>query len=401
MVQIFSPNTPEGVSEVVRAGGPLEIVSGGTRRGYGRFVEAETLLDVSRLAGIVDYDHTEMVLTARPGTRLRDIAVLLAARGQCFAFEPPDLGPLWGAPKEAGSLGGALATGCAGARRPLSGSARDHILGFKAVNGLGEIFSGGGKVIKNVTGYDLPKLMAGSMGTLCVLTEVTVKVLPAPRGSLTLALEGLDTDHAILAMKMAMNSAMVVSGAAHLPREVLQDLALAVPRNRAWTLLRLEGLPVSLAERAQRLTDLLAPVGSFAPAAFDCSPVWKAIDDVYPFTQKAIVWRVSLPPGMASAFLATLPPDLEARWYLNWGGGLIWLFLDAAPDGHAASVRNALDRAAGREGHATLMRAPEAVRRHVSVFQPLAPEVAALSRRIKSGFDPDRVLNPGRLYADI
>jgi glycolate oxidase FAD binding subunit len=266
---------------------------------------------------------------------------------------------------------------------------------------MGAIFSGGGKVIKNVTGYDLPKLMAGSMGTLAVLTEVTLKVLPAPRGSLTLALEGLDTDLALLAMRAALNSAMVVSGAAHLPREVLQDFAPTMPRDRAWTLLRLEGLPVSLTERAQRLADLLTPFGSFVPAAFDCSPVWKAMDDVYPFAQKAIVWRVSLPPSLASAFLAALPHTLEARWYLNWGGGLIWLFLDASPDGHAASVRGALDRTAGREGHATLMRAPDAVRHHVSIFQPLTPEVAALSGRIKSGFDPDHILNPGRLYANL
>jgi len=403
MTQRFIPEHTGEVAAVVREARQervrLEVVAGGSRRGYGRAVDADAVLDVSRLAGVIDYDPAELVLTARPATPMSEIAALLAGEGQHLAFEPGDQGPLWGAPAGSGTLGGMLAYGLGGPRRPAAGAPRDHFLGFEAVNGFGDIFSAGGKVIKNVTGYDLPKLLAGSMGTLAVLTEVTVKALPAPPHAVTLGLEGLTIAGAVRAMSDALNSPAGVSGAAYLPR------GHAAIDDKPLTLLRLEGVPVSVSERVDHLRGLLATTSSRISLleSSAATALWADLAAVHPFAEKddEIVWRVSLPPSTASAFLSALPQAVEARWFCDWGGGLIWLFLPPNEDGHAATMRAVLAQVAGRDGHATLMRAPEEIRRVQSPFQPLEAGLAALSVRVKERFDPDGILNPGRLYGSL
>ena len=331
----------------------------------------------------LDYDHAELVLTARPATTLAALSGVLAERGQCLAFEPPDFSGLYGT--SPGTLGGALAMGLAGPRRPAAGSARDHFLGFEAVNGSGEIFRAGGKVIKNVTGYDLPKLLAGSLGTLAVLTEVTIKVLPAPPRTATLAIEGLSVAEAVAAMTVALNSAAAVTGAAHLPHG-----------DNPRTLLRLEGVEVSVVARVQQLSRLLAlPVDILDDQASHA--LWAQVRNVVAFARPGeIVWRVSLPPSAAPALVAALP---AARALVDWGGGLVWLFLPPAENAHAPAVRAALAGiVAPADGHATLFRAPDDVRGVQSVFQPLDPGLALLSERVRQRFDPCGIFNPGRLY---
>jgi glycolate oxidase FAD binding subunit len=402
MIDRLAPQDTGQLAAIIRAarssGTRLEVVAGGSRRGYGRPVEADTVLDVSGLTGVVDYDPAELVLTARPGTPMREIAALLAAHGQHLAFEPGDLAPLWGGASGSGTLGGALACGLGGSRRPSAGAPRDHFLGFEAVNGMGEVFSAGGKVIKNVTGYDLPKLLAGSFGTLAVMTEVTVKVLPAPPHVATLALERLAPTQAIAAMGRALNSAAAVSGAAYLPNghPTLGDEPLV--------LLRLEGVRISVAERIERLRDLLAGITGrtmFREAVAAAAP-WADLGAVHPFANRdETIWRVVLPPSAAMAFITALPAIDDMRWLCDWGGGLLWLFLPPADDGHAASVRAALAATAGRDGHATLFRAPDAVRLASIPFQPLEPALAALTARVKARFDPDGIFNPGRLYEGL
>jgi len=245
------PDAPETEAQLVEAvagalaqSTPLDLVGAGSKRGFGRPTNAARTVSLRRLAGIRLYEPEELVMSAGAGTPVAEIEATLAANGQMLAFEPPDLGMFYGGAKGAGTIGGAFACNLAGPRRVKAGAARDHILGVRAVSGRGESFKSGGRVVKNVTGYDLGKLLAGSFGTLAAMAEITFKVLPAPEVTRTVVLQGLDDAAAIKAMERALGSPNEVSGAAHVP---------------AWrtTLLRLEGIAASVAARAAALKELL------------------------------------------------------------------------------------------------------------------------------------------------
>ena len=254
MAEPFKPRDGKDVEAAVQwalaNGKALEVLGSGSKRAVGRPAQTDLTLDLSGLCGVTSYEPEELVLTAKAGTPLRDIELLVAAKGQMLAFEPVDYGPLLGAPGP-GTIGGALAANLSGPRRIKAGAARDHFLGFSAVSGRGETFKSGGRVVKNVTGYDLAKLMAGSWGTLAAMTEVTVKVLPQPETEATVLALGLDEGAAIRAMTEAMGSSGDVSGAAHLPAAIADRIpqAEAVAGGRAVTALRLEGVAPSVAHR--------------------------------------------------------------------------------------------------------------------------------------------------------
>jgi len=387
---------PTSASELAAAvagsEGALELLGSGSKRGLGRPVDGGQPLDLSRLSGISLYEPEELVMTAGAGTRLAAIEAALTEHRQMLAFEPPDLGPLYGAPAGQGTLGGLLACNLAGPRRVKAGSARDHFLGAVGVNGRGEVFKTGGRVVKNVTGYDLCKLLAGSHGTLAALADVTIKVLPAPEEEKTLALPGLADAAAVEHMTRALGSATEVSAAAHLPGATTASIEGWT--SGAATLLRLEGTAASVAHRLDLLRRELGAGGEVLDATAS-RKAWRAIRDVAPLSEESdrAIWRLSVPPVSGAAVLAAIGEG--GRHFLDWGGGLIWLALPARQDAGAAQVRAAL-RAAG--GHATLMRAPAPVRAAVDVFQPLAPALAALTRRVKESFDPAGRFNPGRMY---
>jgi glycolate oxidase FAD binding subunit len=394
--------TADVVAWAAAEGRALEIVAGGTKRALGRPIKSEHVLDLSRLAGIISYEPAELVLTSRPGESLSTIVAGLAANGQMLAFEPPDWRALLDGSGEQ-TLGGVIACNLAGSRRVRAGSARDFILGFSAVNGFGEAWKAGGKVVKNVTGYDMAKLQAGAYGTLSALTEVTVKVTPKPETALTLVLNGLADDVAISAMARALNSPFEVSGAAHLPAAVARrsSVGSVSAGPAAATLLRLEGPRPSVAYRADALEALIGRGARLDSA--ETERLWIELGAVKPLLAPGarIVWRLCPTPSFAAsvaqACLAALP---SAEVLFDWGGGLVWLNLDqsdAGPDGGAARVRGAM-RSAG--GHATLIAAPEAVRVSTPVFEPLEHAVAKLSARVKNSFDPRNVLNPGRMHED-
>jgi glycolate oxidase FAD binding subunit len=399
MGQVWAPTTAEQALEAVREaiGGKttLELVGSGSRKAFGRPVTADAMLDLSGLTGIVSYQPEELILSVRPGTPMSEIAALLAANGQELAFEPPDFGPLWGGAAGQGTIGGCVLTGRGGPRRMSAGAPRDHCLGVKGVNGFGEAFGAGGRVVKNVTGFDLTKLIAGSFGTLCAVTELTLKVMPAAPDCVTLALGGLDDADAVQAMGRALASPASVTAAAHLPA------GLAGPEAR--TLLRLEGFTPGIRARATQLRDLLGGAAPVTEYDRDASAlIWREVGDAAWFAgdPQRVIWRLSVPPSSA-ATLGVLAADLGGRRFYDWGGGQLWLELPAAPDGHSARVRKALAQAVGADGHATLMRAPEAVRARQGVFQPLSPAVAALTGRVKRQFDPEGLFNPGRMYPDV
>jgi glycolate oxidase FAD binding subunit len=369
---------------------PLELIGTATKRGLGRPMQTAATLDLSGFSTVSLYEPDELVITAGAGTRLADIGELISAKGQEFAFEPPDLSRLLGS-DHAGTLGGMLACNLSGPRRVKAGAARDHILGISGVSGRGEAFKAGGRVVKNVTGYDVPKLMAGSFGTLAALTSVTFKVLPKAESEETIVIAGLSDDDAIAAMGLAMQSSCEVSGAAHLPE--------ALAGGAAKTLLRLEGVPPSIAYRRDKL---IAIMGDKAPIhrleAAQSRAQWIALRDVHPLAdrQDRSVWRLSVPPAEGARITASLASELEARWFYDWAGGLIWIDVPPGADAAASTIRGAV-----REGHATLMRGPETVRAAVPVLQPQAPALAALARRVKAAFDPAGIFNPGRMQEGV
>jgi glycolate oxidase FAD binding subunit len=378
----------------------LEIVGRGSKRGIGRAAQWDRTLDLSGLSGVTLYEPAELVLSARAATPMAEIEALLEANSQALAFEPMDYGPLLGGKSGDGTLGGALAANLSGPRRIKAGAARDHFLGFRAVSGRGETFKSGGRVVKNVTGYDLSKLMAGSWGTLAVMTDVTVKVLPRPETEATLVVHGLIDKAAAQVMSAAMGSAGEVSAAAHLPAGVASRLGFG----HAMTVLRLEGVPPSIAHRRALLETLLKAFGDMSALDGAASrTLWRAIRDVLPFAASAAnpdppVWRISTAPLNGPDVAAYIARQAEAEFFFDWAGGLIWVQLPPTGDGGAALVRSAV---AAHGGHATLIRAAGAVRASAAVFQPLDPVTATISKRIKESYDPKGVLNPGRMYPGV
>ncbi|GGA78482.1 2-hydroxy-acid oxidase [Brucella endophytica] len=399
---IFTPRTEEDILEAVQWAlseeTPVEIIGHGTKRAIGRPMQVEHTIDLSNLSGVTLYEPEELVLSAKAGTPLAEIEALLDKHGQCLQFEPMDYGPILGGEPGRGTIGGVLAANLSGPRRLKAGAARDHILGVRVVSGRGELFKSGGRVVKNVTGYDLSKGMAGSWGTLGVLTEVTFKVLPAPEMETTLALRGLEDEEAARAMAIAMGSSAEVSSAAHLPVTVTGKVIDGALSGKASTLLRLEGFAPSVRARAEKLKGLLKPAGEMDEIAEDQSRhLWREIRDCLPFadgTQRCI-WRVSMTPTEAHKMVAALRLGAGVDAFYDWQGGLVWLRMEADPEPQA--LRRLIAHFGG--GHATLVRAPAVTRGTVDVFEPQPPSLAALSQRLKQQFDPKGILNPGRTLA--
>jgi glycolate oxidase FAD binding subunit len=395
------------VEQVVRAAlaseQPLEIVGHGSKRQVGQPMATNALLDLSALNAVTSYEPNELIITVQAGAPLADVKSLIDSKNQQFAFDPMDTAPLLGM-SGAGTIGGMISAGLAGPRRVKAGGARDHLLGAHAVSGFGDSFKTGGKVVKNVTGYDLCKLLAGSWGTLAVMTEVTLKVMPRPESERTLLLRGLDDVTANKAMTAALGSPFDVSGAAHLPNSAFRPAAGALAGlgspGQAVTLLRLEGIAASAAHRAVSLSKLVAPFGVAEILEDSASAaVWNSIRDVLPFAAHGPlgawpVWRIVCPPASGGALGQALARETGGDVIYDWGGGLIWAALPPKPDAQAVFVRQRVEAAGG---HATLIRASDEVRRHIDVFHPQASGLAALGERVRASFDPKNILNRGRM----
>ena len=399
------------VEQVVRAAiaseQPLEIIGHGGKRAIGHPMATNAVLDLSGLNAVISYEPNELIITVQAGAPLADVQSLIDAKNQQFAFEPMDTSVLLGMPA-IGTIGGMIGAGLAGPRRIKAGGARDHLLGAHAVSGFGDSFKTGGRVVKNVTGYDLCKLLTGSWGTLAVMTEVTLKVMPKPESERTLMLSGLDDVTANRAMTAALGSPFDVSGAAHLPNSAFRPAAGALAglgsglgsQGQAITLLRLEGIAASVADRAKSLGKSLAPFGTVEMLQDTTSAaVWSAIRDVEPFAAGAAlgawpVWRIVCPPASGGALGRALAHDTGGDVIYDWGGGLIWAALPPRSDAQAGLVRQRVDAVGG---HAALIRASEAVRRDVDVFHPQSAGLSGLSERVRHSFDPKIILNRGRL----
>ncbi len=361
---------------VAGAGKAFRLEGTGSKPTLGNPVAAAQVLSLANFTGVEIYEPEELILEAGAGTKLSDIEKLLKKRGQMLAFEPPDFSSLLGT-TSSGSIGGLVAVGLSGPRRIKAGAVRDHVLGLRGVSGAGEIIRAGARVVKNVTGYDLPKLVTGSHGSLLAVTSVTLKVLPRPETEETIMIPYLADQEAVALMSLAMQSAADVSGAAHVPGE--------------GTYLRLEGIAPSVAFRRARLLTLCGKHAAVL-AEKDSTKQWQAIRDVKPLWKHRshAIWRLSVTPSDGPAVAERISSSLDARYFFDWAGGLIWLAVAGEKDGGAAVIRKSYP-----SGHATLMRAAPSIRNQVPAFEPQAPALAALSRRVKAAFDPRNLLNPG------
>ena len=370
----------DAIADAARSGARLAIAGGGSKRAVGCPSPAANMLDMTGFAGIVDYDPAELVLTVRPGTTLTEVQALVAERGQMLAFEPFDHGPIFGDGAGRATIGGVVAAGVAGSQRVSSGSARDHLLGFRAVSGQAKPFVAGAKVVKNVTGYDLPKLAAGSWGRLFAMTELTLKVLPRPRATATLAIHGLDPEQAVAAMSRAMGSQAELAAAAHFPADLAGGSAM--------TLLRVQGFESSVAARCTMLDHLFDGQARLERVAL-ADRLWDSVRSLEPLGPELPLWRVNVPPSGGCGVVTRLCRLGLEKWLFDWAGGLVWLGYDGDPQ----DVREA---AAEAGGHATLVRAPEAMRAAVPAFHPQSPGIVALEARVRRAFDPLAVFETGR-----
>lgn len=386
------------IADAVTAAEPVLVCGNATKTGMLRPVQAARSVSTRGHAGITLYAPKELVITARAGTPVATVEAALAEQGQRLISEPPDLAALFQTPGRPQTIGGVVATNLSGPRRVAWGATRDHVLGLRAVTGWGQIIHSGGRVLKNVTGLDLCKLLSGSHGTLGVITEVTLKVLPAPEATGTLVLPGLDATAGVSALAAGLGSPFSVSAAAWLPREAAGRVRELAAWDRSVALLRIEDFASSVAYRAGKLRDTLALPDAEILDDATSRAVWRAVRDAAPLIADTAdaVWRVSVRPSAGPQVLDAVA-GAGLRGYLDWGGGLVWL---AGPANAAA--HDAVE-AAARAAHGTwmLLRGPDALRAAVHVVPPEAPALAAIARRVKAALDPHGVLNPGRIYAGL
>jgi glycolate oxidase FAD binding subunit len=381
------------IAEAAHRRTPLAVMGLGSKRHLGRPAETQNILDLSNLSGISFYEPEDLVLSALAGTPIELIEAQLAKHGQELAFEPMSLAPLYST--GAGTIGGAYMTNLSGPRRIKAGAARDFVLGVKAISGRGDMFKAGGRVVKNVTGYDLARGLAGSFGTLAVATEITLKVLPRAETAATLLIPGLDPANAAAALCAAMGTPADVSGAAHLPAAAARRQGFAI----ATTALRIEGFAPSVAARCDMLAAILEPFGrSERLDAKSSAILWRAIRDIEPLAKprENVIWKISVAPTAGPRIVEAIAATHDCDVLYDWACGLVWLSLAPCDDAGAGAIRKAIGQNGG--GQATLIRAPEKTRKIIPVFEPQLEPLAALSRRLKAQFDPFAILEPGRLW---
>ena len=381
----------------------LEINGSGRHASLGRPMDVDQVVSLAPMAGIITYEPDELVLIAKAATPMNEILKTLGDAGQMLAFDPP-LGDQ-GINNPSGTIGGTLATNLSGSRRVVAGAARDYLLGFKAISGRGEVFQSGSRVMKNVTGYDLSKLMAGSFGTLAVMHEVTIKTMPKPETSLCLVIKARNVDEASKAVRTAFSSAHEPNAGSVLPDLVaiytkvnkVSDMA----QNSALAVIRIEGFKVSVKDRVKALSNLLKDFGDQVVLTEKESQLLQAEMrevSLLPEQNNRVLWKISCPPASGGALLQQLLNRPNCRAYSDWAGGLIWLSHPAGTDGGAGPIRQLVDAIGG---HATLVSAPFNMRQAIDVFHPQPKALYELSKRVKASFDPIGILNPGRMYEGI
>jgi glycolate oxidase FAD binding subunit len=389
MSTVVAPADEAGIIAAVQAARaarePLAIEGQGSKRGLLRPVQTARSLSTRGLTGVTLYRPAELIISARAGTPLAEIEATLAEKGQQLIAEPPYLNGVFGTSAPP-SIGGVVAANLSGPRRITWGATRDHVMGLRFINGVGEAIRSGGRVLKNVTGLDLCKLLSGSYGTLGVITEVTLKVLPAPETSATLLIETPDLAGAVAALSAGLGSPFGVSAAAALP---VKDHVLAA--------LRLEDFAASVAYRMEKLRGVLGNFGAQRVMEDDESRAfWRGVREVEPLQAMPdeAIWRVSVRPS-AGPQIAAAANAIGGRVLLDWGGGLVWIAASPSSANH-----NLISEAARMQGGAAMVfRAPESLRLAVPVLPEEVAPLAKIGARVKEALDPHGLFNPGHLRA--
>ena len=388
------------VTDAVADESRLEIIASGSKRALGRQCAYDVTLDLSAMTGIIDYQPEELVLTVRAGTPMAEVQAALAEARQMLAFEVPDYSHLLDT-ANAGTIGGVVATNLSGPRRLTAGAARDYLLGFEAISGRGEAFKSGGKVMKNVTGYDLSKLMTGSFGTLAVMDEITLKTLPRPETSCSLIVQVDDFAAATSKIASLFATPHEPGSAAILPAKLARQGGLHLStdtgkvRASCVIVVRLEGIDISIADRLANLQRL---TGGDRLEATDSEALWAKIRDVRLFSAPVRdVWKISCPPAAAASVIDTIKASHDISYFADWAGGLIWM--TGGTDTLGTDLRQALAGFGG--GFAMLVRDSGTTRLVIPPFQPLPGPKLALHKRVKAAFDPLAVLNAGRMHDGI
>ncbi len=379
----------------------LKIQGNNSKAALGRPVKADAGLRLAGLDGIEMHEPAELVMQAKAGTLLETVQDVLKQAGQKLAFSPPDYGPLLGLDPGQSTIGGVFGCNLSGSARIKAGAARDHLLGARGFSGRGEAFQTGSRVMKNVTGYDLCKLVCGSYGTIALCTSLTFKVLPRPEKSRTVLVFGLRPEQAVTAMRDTLSSVHEVSAAAYLPEAIAArtDIGHVTGAKASVTALLVEGPAPSAEYRCAALREEMKDAGLLEELhGHNSEKFWAFTGNASAFTRdmKRVIWRVSVPPASAPAYIETVSASLpKAEYFMDWGGGLIWVsVLDESEDGGEAVVRQAMKDG----GHATLIRGNETLRERISPFQPQSKAMGILSEKVRKGFDPEGIFNPGRMY---
>ena len=401
---ILKPTNEKEISEIIKEcykkNIPLEILGSGTKRSIGRNFQFEKTLDLSNYSGIIDYKPEELYIKVKSGTPIKDIKNELEKNNQHLAFEPVDFGFLFSGKKDEGTIGGVMSCNFAGPRRFKAGSIRDHILGFKGINGRGEIIKSGGTVVKNVTGYDLSKILSGAFGTLAVLSEITIKVLPKPESNKTLFINNPHLKKGLEYLHLSLSSSSDPSGAVFYPEIfrsffTFNDLTFSGPI----TAIRMEGSTLSIDHRIKKLTDEIKVTNSETNVlSQDQSDIfWEDTRNLKVFSKlKENLIRIVIPASEAFETLNKLK-DFDAKYFVDWGGSLIWLQLDSINTKILKDIKTIVRTASG---YLTIIKIEENLKASIDVFT-VDPVKHEISEKIKKSFDPKRILNPGKMYIGI
>ena len=401
---ILKPNSEEAIAEAIKycykKSIPLEVNGLSSKKNIGKNFQSQKTLDLSKYSGIIKYEPEELYIKVKSGTSIREIKEELDKKNQQLAFEPNDFGFLFSGISNEGTIGGVLSCNFAGPRRFKVGSARDHILGFKGVNGKGEIIKSGGTVVKNVTGYDLSKIITGSFGTLSVFTEISIKVLPKSDLTKTLVIENPHLKKGLEYLNLALGSSTDPSGGVFYPEYfrsqfIFNDLTTEGPI----TAIRIEGSKLSVDERINQLLKELN-INSKEASILDPSQsniFWENTRCLKVFTNlKGNLLRTIIPASEVFDLINNLKP-YNIKYFIDWGGNLIWLQLDELNLNSFKAIRSLVKNAGG---YLTIIKVDESLKASIDVFT--IDEVKyKISEKIKKSFDPKRILNPGKMYTGI
>ena len=401
---IYKPNNEKDLQEIIKYcfknNLPIEIIGKGTKSLIGKKLQCAKTLDMSNISGIIDYKPEELYITVKAGTPIKTIQDELKKNNQHLAFEPVNFSELFKKDSNEGTIGGTLSCNFSGSRRFKVGSARDHILGFKGYNGTGEKIKSGGTVVKNVTGYDLSKLITGSFGTLLVLSEITLKVLPLQTDTKTIIVSGLSLEHALGIMGSAISSSNDPSGTVFYPDSLRDNFVFNdLTHPGSITAIRIEGSKISTEQRINNLIKDLSLIDKNITVLdrVQSEIFWEDTRSLKVFSknQKNIL-RAVIPSSETTNLINRLK-SFHPNYFIDWGGSLIWLELDYLSSQKIDQIRN---RILVADGYLTVIKSQESIKSSLEIFT-IDPIKFKISQNLKKSFDPKRIFNPGKMYTGI